>query len=234
MNPLNENRVALVTGLSSGIGAAIGQRLAKDRWKVVGLDLNVGDEFPTCRCDVTRFDQVVESVENIRERHGPIGAAVTAAGFWALSDPFEFNGASWSKFAAVHLGGTANVARAVLPQMRSDGRGSVVFITTDLALNGDAEDVNYVTAKGAVLGLMRGLAYEFEGSGVSISTVAPGATDTPILPPDSVWRTPEKLSTLPLPRLIAPSEIAEAVAFLCDQNVQMNGQIVSPNAGQAR
>lgn len=229
-----DKRVAVVTGSSSGIGVAVARRLTSAGWDVAGLDLSASDEHQTYRCDVTDISSVGDALSLIRERHGEIDVAVTAAGSWAGTDPFEHDQVLWRKLMAVHVGGTVNVVKAVAPPMMEVGRGNIVMITTDLALNGNPDDAYYVTAKGAVLGMMRGLVAELEGAGVRVNTVAPGATDTPILPPDSIWRSEEKLSVLPLPRLVDPAEIAESVLFLCAGDCHLNGQIISPNAGQAR
>ena len=224
---------ALVTGVSSGIGEAIAARLARDGWTVVGLDLRSCDRFPSAVCDVGDPVAVDAAVADLAGRFGKISAAVTAAGVWAGTDPFNVDRDLWRKLAAVHVGGTANVLKAVLPAMIASGEGNIVTITTDLALSGNKDDLYYVTVKGAVLGLTRGLARELEATRIRVNSVAPGATDTPILPPDSPWRTAEVLGRLPLPRLVDPSEIAETTAFLCDPACPLTGQVLSPNAGQA-
>ncbi|MGZ8820707.1 MAG: SDR family oxidoreductase, partial [Aeromicrobium sp.] len=90
---------------------------------------------------------------------------------------------------------------------------------------------HYVAAKGAVIGLVRSLAAELAPHGVRVNGVAPGPTDTPMLPADSPWRDPDYLTTLPLGRLVAPEEIALVVAYLLGEATFATGEIVSPNAG---
>jgi NAD(P)-dependent dehydrogenase (short-subunit alcohol dehydrogenase family) len=82
-----------------------------------------------------------------------------------------------------------------------------------------------------VIGFVRSLAAEVASTGVRVNGVAPGPTDTPLLPAGSPWREPAYLSTLPLRRLAAPEEIALTVAFLIEQGTFCFGEIISPNSG---
>ena len=131
----------------------------------------------------------------------------------------------------VHLGGLLHLSRAVLPGMVDRGSGSIVAITSELAIGGGSEDSHYAAAKGAIIGLVRSLAVEVAPRGVLVNAVAPGPTDTPLLPADSPWRDPSYLATLPLGRLAAPEEIALTVAFLVENGTFCSGEIISPNSG---
>jgi len=88
-----------------------------------------------------------------------------------------------------------------------------------------------VAAKGAVLGLIKSLAMEVAQTGIRVNAVAPGPTDTPLLAADSLWREPAYLATLPLGRLVQPSEIASAVYYLATEGSMYCGEVLSPNAG---
>jgi 2-hydroxycyclohexanecarboxyl-CoA dehydrogenase len=139
--------------------------------------------------------------------------------------------ARWRRMLAVHLGGAVNACRAVLPGMLARGTGTVITITSELALGGGGNDVHYVAAKGAVLGLTRSLGVELAAKGIRVNSVAPGPTDTPLLAPDSPSRAPEYLRTLPLGRLVTPGEVAATVLFLVEEGTYFQGQTISPNAG---
>lgn len=132
---------------------------------------------------------------------------------------------------AVLLGGTVNACAAVLPHMRRQGTGSIVAISSELGLAGSEDNVHYATAKGAVIGFVKALALECAGDGITVNSVAPGPTDTPLLEPGSPWRDPTYLATLPLRRLVTPEEIAATVEFLADEGTFFCGEILSPNAG---
>jgi NAD(P)-dependent dehydrogenase (short-subunit alcohol dehydrogenase family) len=132
----------------------------------------------------------------------------------------------------VHLGGLRNIVRSVLPSMLERGSGSIVAITSELAIGGGDGDAHYTAAKGAIIGLVRSLAVEVAGHGVRVNAVAPGPTDTPLLVADSPWRAPEYLATIPNRRLTSPGEIADVVRFLLNDDTDFCvGEVLSPNGG---
>lgn len=224
--------VALVTGAASGIGASCAGFFAARGWRTVGLDLNEAATDLSYRVDVTEAAAVAAAVEGAIERFGRLDVVVTAAGYYEEGiDVVDITRSQWDRMLAVILGGTVNVIRAALPSMLAADSGSIIAISSELALAGSATDLHYVAAKGAVLGLMKSLAAEVARTGVRVNVVAPGPTDTPLLAADSIWREPEYLRTLPLGRLVRPDEIAGAVYYLATEGSQYCGEVVSPNAG---
>ncbi len=131
----------------------------------------------------------------------------------------------------VILGGTVNTCAAVLPHMIARQSGTIIAISSELALGGSATDLHYVAAKGAVLGLVKSLAAEFAATPIRLNVVAPGPTDTPLLAPDSLWRKPGYLATLPLGRLVRPGEVAATAYYLATEGRAYCGEVLSPNAG---
>jgi NAD(P)-dependent dehydrogenase (short-subunit alcohol dehydrogenase family) len=131
----------------------------------------------------------------------------------------------------VHVGGLLNVARAITPAMVSRGAGRIVAISSEIAIGGGDGDAHYAAAKGAALGLTRSLAVELAPHGVLVNAVAPGPTDTPLLAPDSPWREPGYLATLPARRLTRPDEVARVVGFLLDEGTFLAGEVLSVNSG---
>jgi len=123
------------------------------------------------------------------------------------------------------------VVRATLPVMLERGEGCIVAITSELAIGGGDHDAHYAAAKGAVIGFVRSLAAEVAPRGVRVNAVAPGPCDTPLLAPDSPWRAPDYLATLPARRLSTPDEIAVAVQFLVEAGTFLVGEVVSVNSG---
>ena len=224
--------VAVITGAASGIGAACARLLGEHGWRTAGIDLNQpGTDLPA-RVDVTDRAGVAAAVDAAAARFGRIDLAVTAAGYYEEGiDVAEITTAQWDRMLAVILGGTVHTCTAVLPHMLARGQGAIVAISSELALAGSATDLHYVAAKGAVLGLVKSLAMEVAQTDIRVNAVAPGPTDTPLLAPDSLWRRPDYLATLPLGRLVTPEEIAHAVYYLATEGSMYCGEVLSPNAG---
>jgi 2-hydroxycyclohexanecarboxyl-CoA dehydrogenase len=224
--------VAVITGAASGIGAACARLLGEHGWRTAGIDLNYcGTDLPA-RVDVTDRAGVAAAVDAAAARFGRIDLAVTAAGYYEEGiDVAEITTGQWDRMLAVILGGTVHTCAAVLPHMLARGQGAIVAISSELALAGSATDLHYVAAKGAVLGLVKSLAMEVAQTDIRVNAVAPGPTDTPLLAPDSLWRKPDYLATLPLGRLVTPEEIAHAVYYLATEGSMYCGEVLSPNAG---
>lgn len=224
--------VAVVTGSASGIGAAVVAELSSRGWRVGGLDLS---ESPSCDTsvvvDVTDAAAVARAVATIRSDLGPVGAAVSVAGHYAMAPVSDITLAQWTRMLRVHLGGLRNLSKSVLPDMLEQGTGSIVAITSELAVGGGDAEAHYAAAKGALIGFVRALAAEVAPAGVRVNAVAPGPTDTPLLAPDSPWRADEYLNTLPIRRLGFAEEIALCVAWLVEEGTFCAGEILGPNAG---
>ena len=227
-----EEPVVVVTGAASGIGAATAALFAGRGWRTAGLDLRPSATDLSLTCDVTDAAAVRSAIGAVTERLGGIDAAVTAAGYYEEGiDVCDITKAQWDSMLQVILGGTVNTCAAVLPHMIARQSGTIIAISSELALGGSATDLHYVAAKGAVLGLVKSLAAELAATPIRLNVVAPGPTDTPLLTPDSLWREPGYLATLPLGRLVRPGEVAATVYYLATEGRMYCGEVLSPNAG---
>ena len=225
-------RVAVITGAASGIGAATAALFSEHGWLTAGLDLRPSATDLALTCDVTDAAAVESAIGAVTQRLGGIDAAVTAAGYYEEGIAVcDITKAQRDSMLQVILGGTVNTCAAVLPHMMSKQRGTIVAISSELALGGSATDLHYVAAKGAVLGLIKSLAAELAATPIRANAVAPGPTDTPLLAADSLWREPGYLATLPLGRLVTPGEIAATVYYLATEGQMYCGEVLSPNAG---
>jgi NAD(P)-dependent dehydrogenase (short-subunit alcohol dehydrogenase family) len=221
--------IAVVTGASSGIGAAIAAALEQDGYRVARLDLN--DTAPYS-VDVADPAAVEATMRQVVTELGPVDALVSAAGHYETAPIADITHAQLHRMLRVHLGGLRNVTRAALPSMMERRRGSVVAITSELAVGGGDGEAHYAAAKGAIIGLVRSLAAEVAAHGVRVNAIAPGPTDTPLLAADSPWRAPEYLATLPARRLARPEEVAEVVRYLVGEDAAFcTGEVLSPNSG---
>ncbi|GAS97594.1 short-chain dehydrogenase [Mycolicibacterium canariasense] len=227
-----ERPVAVVTGGASGIGAAVVAALRGRGYRVAALDLRAdADADHVVAVDVSDGPAVGGAVAEIRRTLGPITALVTSAGHYEMAPVAEIDTQAWRRMLRVHLGGLFHATRACLPDMLDRGSGAVVAVSSELAVGGGEHDAHYAAAKGAILGLVRSLAAEVADRGVRVNAVAPGPTDTPLLAPDSPWRAPEYLATLPLRRLTAPAEVARCVEYLvCDAGFS-TGDVLNVNSG---
>jgi len=224
--------VAVITGAASGIGRACGEVMGQAGWRTAGIDLNASGTDLSLRADVSDRAAVAASVEQVIDRFGQIDLVVTAAGYYEEGiDVTDITVQQWDRMLSVILGGTVNCCAAVLPHMLSRGTGTIVAISSELALAGSATDLHYVAAKGAVLGFIKSLAMEVAETAIRVNAVAPGPSDTPLLAEDSLWRKPDYLATLPLGRLVKPGEIAAAVYYLATEGSAYCGEVLSPNAG---
>ncbi|MFD0537549.1 SDR family NAD(P)-dependent oxidoreductase [Actinomadura luteofluorescens] len=191
-------RVALVTGAAGGVGSTLVRELAGRGWRTAGLDLRrAPDADHSVSVDVAEPAQVRAAVRRIERELGPIEAAVFAAGHHAIVPVSDIAWPDWRRMLRVHLGGVVNVCAAVVPGMAERGRGAVVALASHLAVGGASAEAHYSAATGAVIGFVRSLAAELGPSGVRVNAVAPGPTDTPMLPPDSPWRRPSYLQGAP-------------------------------------
>jgi NAD(P)-dependent dehydrogenase (short-subunit alcohol dehydrogenase family) len=215
---------AFVTGALGGIGSAVADALAERGYAVARSDLR--GEHAVDVADAAAVEALIDRVEG---RLGPVSVLVNCAGFAQEIPLLEISDDDWQRMLHVHLGGTYNTCRVLGPRMRDRGRGSIVNISSELALTGSETMPHYCAAKGAIVGLTKALALELAPQ-VRVNSVAPGPTDTPLL--GDLWRGDEYLRTLPVPRLATPQEIGETVAFLASEDAAyITAQVVSPNSG---
>ena len=228
--------VALVTGASSGIGAATAERLAASGYRVAVHYGSARDRAErraaaiggaAYGADVADPGAVAAMIGRIEAELGPIQVAICNAGFYEEQPLAEVTDAAWRRTLRVMLGGCFHVARAVVPGMRRRRGGSIVTVASELALIGGTGIAPYVAAKAAVIGFSRALARELAPE-IRVNVVAPGPVDTPLLPDRD--RQSAYAATIPLRRIGRPDEIAEAILHLAEATFT-TGQVYSPNGG---
>jgi NAD(P)-dependent dehydrogenase (short-subunit alcohol dehydrogenase family) len=224
--------VAVVTGAAGGMGSAITRRLREAGMLVAGIDrVPPSDCDLSVQADVASQEEMQTAVRRIESDLGPVAAFVSAAGYYESIPLTEVTDEQARDMLHVHLGGLFAGSQAVLPGMRARGEGAIVAVASELAVGGGDRDSHYAAAKGAILGLVKSLAVEVAPWGVRVNAVAPGPTNTPMLAPDSPWRAPDYLATLPTRALAEPEDVALCVDFLVRSATFATGETLNPNSG---
>tara|TARA_R110002094_G_scaffold7299_5_gene16425 strand:+ start:1210 stop:1926 length:717 start_codon:yes stop_codon:yes gene_type:complete len=230
----------IVTGAGSGIGLAVGQKLAALDYNVVVNDYD-GDKAKAAakeigglavQGDVSDEADVARMVEVCTAEFGAPTHLVNNAGYVHQARFVDLKAADFDRMIAVHLRGTFLCTHAVLPQMIAAKAGCVVNMASQLGQIGGIELVHYSAAKAGIIGMTKALAREVSTCGVRVNAVAPGPINTPLVRALSEdWRA-AKAAELPLGHFGEPQDVAETVAFLCSDAARIYvGQTLSPNSG---
>ncbi len=223
-----EGRTAVVTGGCSGIGLATVRRFAEEGADLVVADLDddrgkqVAEEVRGhyVHCDVTDAEQVAAMVAETVERYGSLDVSVHNAGISPVEDAsiLDTDIDVWRRVQEVNLTSVYLCCKAVLPQMRAQGRGSIINTASFVAVMGAAtSQISYSASKGAVLTMSRELGVQFAREGIRVNALCPGPVDTPMLrelfaaDPERAQR---RLVHVPMGRFADPLEIANAALFL--------------------
>jgi len=209
-----EGRLALVTGASRGIGAAIARALAGAGARVarVARHLADSDEGPwlDLPCDLTDAGQVERLAEHLLRSGGVPAVVVNNAGGFLLRPLERTTAAEFEAQLALNLRGSFLLARAFLPPMRDAGGGAFISIGSVADHTGFPENAAYAASKYGLRGLHETLAAEYRGTGVRLTLVSPGATDTTIWDPFAPERRP---GFPPRTAMLRPEDVADAVLF---------------------
>ena len=224
-----QDRVAIVTGGGSGIGAAICRAYATEGAKVVVSDINAppaeaiagelrdrGVDAVGIQADVTDEASVAALVAATLDRHGRIDILVNNAGARIIKGLIEHTLADWDQMIAINLRGPFLCARAVIPEMLRQGSGSIINIGSIASFMGRPNRCAYVAAKTGVLGLTRAMAADLAGKNVRVNTIAPGMIASPFN--RSFAESPETGEAWANENLVGrwgqPEDIAGAAVFL--------------------
>jgi NAD(P)-dependent dehydrogenase (short-subunit alcohol dehydrogenase family) len=244
-------RVALVTGGTQGIGAAIARRLAREGATVAVNGLVSDDRMAAVVTDTAGFpavgdisdpDVVDKLVEDIETNHGTIDILVCNAAYMTMAPFVEHDEEDWWKIIDTNLAATFYLIQAVLPGMRRAGGGDIVIIASEWGITGWPEASAYAASKAGLIALTKSLGRELAPENITVNAVAPGVTDTPQLQVDadnakvSLADMHEEYSRgIPIGRIGRPDEIAAAVALLARRDIgAFVGQTIQVNGGTTR
>ena len=236
-------RLALVTGGTTGIGAAICKALRTAGYDVAANYI-VNDEQAKAfgketgakvyKWDVTDYEQCAKGVEKIgADFGGNVEILVNNAGITRDGMMHKMTPENWNAVITTNLTSCFNMARAVINAMREKNFGRIVSISSVNGQLGQIGQTNYSASKAGIIGFTKALARESASKGVTVNAIAPGYTNT-----DMVKAMPENalksmIAQIPIGRLMKPEEIARAVLFLvADESSCITGQTLPVNGGQ--
>ena len=227
---MSEKRIALVTGGTGGIGTAICRRLADEGYQVVAgyyhggkheaaqvwqaLQREEGYDIALQYGNVADFDDCRRMVADIEERFGPISLLVNNAGVTRDGTLRKMSEDHWRVVLETNLFSVFNLARHLVDGMMQRGFGRIINVASINGDKGQFGQTNYSAAKAGMHGFTKALAQEVAAKGVTVNTVSPGYTETPMVLAIAPEIREQIRRQIPVGRLGRPEEIARAVAFL--------------------
>ncbi len=236
-------RIALVTGGTRGIGAAISVALKQAGYRVVANYATRDDaanafsaehDIPVYKWDIAQYDACrlgVASVE--QDMGGTVDVLVNNAGITRDSAMHKMDIANWEAVVATNLNACFYMSRAVIEAMRTKGFGRIINISSMNGQLGQFGQTNYSAAKAGIFGLTKALARETAAKGITVNAIAPGYVDTEMVRAVAPDVMKSVLANIPVGRLGQPQEIARGVVFLADEGAGfITGETLSINGGQ--
>jgi NAD(P)-dependent dehydrogenase (short-subunit alcohol dehydrogenase family) len=221
-------RVALVTGGMSGLGAACADHLRHTGHRVITVDRSAGADVVV---DVTDEDQIIQLPSTLP----PVDVLVTSAGIVGANIPLtDTTNDQWRDVFEVNVLGTAAFIRAFAPGMVERGWGRIVTIASMAGKDGNPNLSIYSASKAAVIALTKSVGKELATTGVLINAIAPAVIETPLNQDTSTEVLQHLTSLIPMRRLGKPEEVAELVGWLCSDSVSFStGAVYDISGGRA-
>ncbi len=247
-----ENKVAIITGGSRGIGRACVKFFAEAGCNVVftyNKSKNSADKLIEelaytnrkikayqCSLDVeTEAEKrIVEVVKTVADDFGRIDILVNNAGIWEYGEADKMTLENWNRTMTVNVTGTMLFTREVIPYMKLQGGGKIIIITSTAGQRGEAFHSHYAASKGALISYVKSLSTELAPHKILVNSVAPGWVDTEMC--DPVFNDPEYKEqvrqSIPLKKIATPEDIAGPVLFLASELANhITGEILNVNGG---
>ena len=240
-----ENKIAVITGASSGIGKATRQLLMEKGAVVYNLDLfneDSNDAF-YISCDVSNYNSVKDAVKNIFNKHNRIDLLFANAGLHKVGNIEETSIDDFEKILSVNLKVVFYVLKEILPIMKANGKGNIVLMGSDQSIIGKGKSSVYGLTKGAIGQLTKSTAIDYADYNIRVNCICPGTIDTPLLATaiegftsitnlSSVDILHSLEAAQPIKRIAKPAEIANVVRFLLsDESSFITGSLISADGG---
>lgn len=243
-----DKRIALVTGASRGIGAAVAKRLAADGYfvivnyngsaqraqEVVTQIVSAGNEAVALQCDVSDFDACGELIARITADYGRLDVLVNNAGITRDGLLMRMSEADFDAVIDTNLKGAFHTIRHASRQFLKQRSGRVINIASVAGLLGNAGQANYAASKAGVIGFTKSVARELASRQITVNAVAPGFIATDMV--DAMTDSAKAAMTdhIPFGRIGEPEEVADVVAFLASDAARyVTGQIIAVDGGMS-
>ncbi len=239
------NRIALITGSSRGIGRACALELAKagakvalaarqvDKLEEVAAEIRAaGGEAFVVPMDLSSHDSIKEAFATVARDFGPVAILVNNAAVTRDGLALRMKPADWDMVIQTNLSGTFFCIQQVLSPMVKERWGRIVNVSSVVGESGNAGQANYVASKAGVIGLTKALAQELASRSITVNAVAPGfiETDMTAVLKDEVKAS--VLANIPLKRFGKAEDVAAAVRFLCSEEAgYVTGHVLDVNGG---
>lgn len=235
-------RIAVVTGGTRGIGAAISKELHARNYLVVAVyagNQEAAHAFEketgivTMRWDVSDFSACKEGLEQVEQKFGPISILVNNAGITRDGMFHKMTYQQWLEVINVNLNSVFAMTRPVIEGMRARGFGRIINISSVNGQKGQMGQANYCAAKAGLVGFSKALALENASKGITVNCICPGYVDTDMVAAVDERVMAKIIGQIPVGRLGQAAEVAQAVCYLAsDENGFMTGATLSMNGGQ--
>ena len=236
-------RTVLVSGGGRGIGAELVGFFVAAGARVVPVDVDeagltaheerYGEAVLPLRMDITDSAAVNDGVDAVTKWSGGVDVLINNAGIVRDSVVWRMADDQWSDVLAVHLTGSFNLTRAVIPGMRARAWGRVINVTSFSGLHGNVGQTNYGAAKAGLVGFTLSAAKELARSGVTVNAISPNAA-TPMVAGVPPEKFAELEATIPIGRFADPSEICPAVGFLASAEASyVTGAVLQVDGGMS-
>lgn len=245
---MSDKRIALVTGASRGIGAAVAKRLAADGYfvlvnyngsaqraqEVVAQIVSAGNEAVALQCDVSDFDACGELIARITADYGRLDVLVNNAGITRDGLLMRMSETDFDAVIDTNLKGAFHTIRHASRQFLKQRSGRIINIASVSGLLGNAGQANYAASKAGVIGLTKSVARELASRQITVNAVAPGFIATEMV--DAMTDSAKAAMTdhIPFGRIGEPEEVADVVAFLASDAARyVTGQIIAVDGGMS-
>jgi len=243
--PNLENKIAIVTGASMGIGKTISVSLAKqkahviclsrneDRLRSVVAEIEQDNGSATFElCNVSDLKSVESCIKSIIEKYGKIDFLINNAGITKDSLLLRMSEEKWDSVINTNLKGAFNTIKTVSKYMIKNKSGKIINITSVVGLTGNAGQTNYAASKAGLIGLTKSAAKEMASRNISVNCIAPGYISTDMTDNLSEKVKEELIKRIPLGRIGNPEDIAHTVLFLCaNETKYITGQTITVDGG---